>query len=161
MLSKDLKVPVPIYVKKYLESEFGLDEQGRVFANQASILGRILNTVVVDCPYPVVYDNVQGSLVTIRFMYRSKSACVPKRKVEELSNLLRGLFDVALISEARAVHGIVGRYDKAVFGFLTRYGIEIDVDIQEDTARSIYRNYLERIEKKRQKGGNFENIYAQ
>lgn len=150
MISKDVKVPVPIYVKKFLEMEFGVDAAGKIFADKASLLGRVMKMVVSDFPYQIEDKQVSGCCVTVRYLYRSKSACVPSWKLDELSSLFRGIFDMALINEVRAIHRVCGRYDGAVFNFLKLYNIEVDVDILEDSARSIYRNYLDRVERKRE-----------
>ena len=149
MISRDLRVPVPIFVKKYFEGEYGTDECGRVFADKASVLGKVVNAMLVDFPHEIEARRVSGNCLTIRYVYRSKTSCIPTWKIDHLAMLLREIFDSALIIEARTLHENTGRYDRAVGAFLARYGIEVDVDIQQDAARSIYRNYLVRIEKKR------------
>ena len=80
MISKDLRVPVPIYVKKYFEREFGVDEAGRVFADKASVLGKVVNAMLIDFPHEIEYKKVSGSCLTIRYIYRSKTSCVPSWK---------------------------------------------------------------------------------
>jgi len=77
---------------------------------------------------------------------------VPPDKYVELARQLDEIFRRSLTCEVRRVHELSGGdYGRHIRCFLERYQIEADIDVDFETIRKIYRDYLDRTGKKNRK----------
>jgi hypothetical protein len=152
-MQKRLKLKVPIYVKKYIEGEYGVDDKGQVKVDRKSELGCLLHAISRAIPYNYTYPEVKGpNVLILSYSTLVKVYDVPPDKIEHLATQLDEMFRSALISEVRGKHELIGGdYGCFVTDFLNRYGIISDVDANWQTMRKIYRDYQDRVAKKRQK----------
>jgi hypothetical protein len=92
--------------------------------------------------------DLSATRLTIHYSCRERTHEVPPEKLANLVKSLDEQFRRALICEVRALHELCGGdYSKFIRNFLSRYGIQADEDIDFDTVRKIYRDYLDRIDK--------------
>lgn len=150
---KKLTLAVPKHLKKFLESpEFGAPTDSGIHVEKWSTVGRIIHSVSRPIPYTVPYAKPTGTTITISYYCREKVYDVPPDKLLEVVRLLDEIFRLTLISEVRKAHELTGGdYSQHIRTFLDRYQIERDVDIDWETIRKVYRDYLVRVERKRQK----------
>ena len=151
---KRIKLKVPIYVKKFIEGENGWDGRGIVKVDKKSELGWLIHAISRSIPYNYTYPSIDKgeNVLTIQYTTYEKVYDVPPEKVESLARQLNEIFRSALINEVRGKHELIGGdYGPYVTNFLERYGIIPDVDVNWQSMRKIYRDYLESVAKKRQK----------
>lgn len=174
---KRLTLQVPKYLKKFLEGEFD-GEGGVVHVEKWSEIGSLIHLVSRSYPFPLTIDRPSGTTITISYYCREKSYDIPPDKMPHLVRQLDEIFRRSLNCEVRKVHEMAGgnygpyvrtfieryvrsrnRYLKRartyVRTFIERYGIIADVDVEFETMRKIYRDYLARIDRK-----NAKNICA-
>ena len=148
-MRKRIVLSVPKYLKKYLLSpEFGDIIDGNLYVGGRSFIGSYISSVSRAIPYTLPIPDLSGTKLIIWYSCRNHSHEVPPEKLASLVKSLDEQFRRSLICEVRALHELCGgEYSKFIRNFLTRYNIEPDVDIDFDTVRKIYRDYLERIDK--------------
>ena len=152
---KKISVRVPTYLKKFIEN--GGDYvviDGVVHVDKSSLLGQLIHFGSWDIPYTVKYDkpvNTDKSL-TIKYYCRDKVYDLHPKKIEMLPEVLDKIFRSTLITYVRNGHYLCGGdYGPFVTQFLAHYEIIADVDLSWETARKIYRDYLEKTSKKNKK----------
>lgn len=151
---KRVRLKVPVYVRKFIEGEYGCDDRGVVKVDKKSELGWLIHAISRSIPYNYTYPEVKKgeNLLTIQYTTYEKVYDVPPDKLDSLARQLDEMFRSALINEVRGKHELIGGdYGPYVTCFLERYGIDIDNDVNWQSMRKIYRDYLESISKKRQK----------
>lgn len=147
MLRK-VRVPVPKYLKKFLEYEFDARD-GVIQVERWSELGNLIHYGSRYYPFPLAVDRPSGVVVTIAFYSREKSFELTPDKLPDLARQLDEIFRRSLICEVRRVHELAGgNYGDHVRAFLDRYKILGDVDVDYETMRKVYRDYLARTERK-------------
>ncbi|MVM35285.1 hypothetical protein GO755_35010 [Spirosoma sp. HMF4905] len=160
-MRKKVVISVPKHLKKYLlNPEFGsIEPDGGLYVGGRSLIRAQISSMIVAIPY--VYQRVEpsGNNLTIWYSCRDKTHEVPPEKISILAKALDELFRRSLIIEVRALHGLCGGdYSRFIRSFLERYQIEPDVDVDFETIRKIYRDYLERVDK--QTRASQINIFA-
>ncbi|GAB3990369.1 hypothetical protein GCM10028807_17380 [Spirosoma daeguense] len=149
-MNKKVVLTVPRYLKKYfLNPEFGdITSEGELKVSGRSMLGSYIASVTRTIPYPTVKHESTSNKLVIWYSTRERTHEVPPEKLASLAKSLDEQFRRALICEVRALHSLCGGdYSRFIREFLARYSIEPDVDIEFETVRKIYRDYLERIDK--------------
>ncbi|KAB7728011.1 hypothetical protein F5984_19850 [Rudanella paleaurantiibacter] len=143
-MKKRLTLQVPKYLKKFLEGEFK-GQNGEIHVEKWSELGKLIHLVSRSYPFPIAPVRAGGNTISISYYCREKSFEVPPDKMHALGNQLEEIFRRSLICEVRKVHEMAGgNYGPYIRQFLERYGIEPDVDVDFETIRKIYRDYLAR-----------------
>lgn len=143
-MKKRLTLSVPKYLKKFLEGEFN-GQEGLIHAEKWSELGKLIHLVSRSYPFPLTATRPGGTTVTISYYCREKSYDVPPDKLPDLVRQLDEIFRRSLICEVRKVHELAGgNYGPYIRSFLDRYSIDADVDVDWETIRKIYRDYLTR-----------------
>jgi len=141
---KRLTLQVPKYLRKFIEGEYK-GANGQVQVEKWSELGKLIHLVSRSYPFPIAHVRATGSTITISYYCREKSYEVPPDKLPDLVHQLDEIFRRSLICEVRKVHELAGgAYGPYVRSFLDRYGIEADVDVDFETMRKVYRDYLAR-----------------
>ncbi|MCK8493800.1 hypothetical protein M0L20_18180 [Spirosoma sp. RP8] len=141
---KRLTLTVPKYLKKFLEGEFEA-QAGILHVEKWSEIGSLMNLVSRSYPFPMSVEKPSGTTVIISYYCREKSYEVPPDKIPALTKQLDEIFRRSLICEVRKVHELAGgNYGPYVRTFLERYSIEADVDVDFETMRKVYRDYLAR-----------------
>ncbi|WP_266364170.1 hypothetical protein [Tellurirhabdus rosea] len=149
---KKITLPVPRHLKKFLEGEYGVTPKGVIHVEKWSEVGRLIHLASRVVPFPIKAEKPSGTTVTISYYCREKAYDVPPEKLKELVLQLEEIFRRSLIFEVRKVHELTGQqYGRFVTDFLDRYGIVADEDIEWQTVRKVYRDYLDRINKQNQK----------
>lgn len=148
---KRITLPVPIYLKKFLEGEYNATE-GVIKIEKWSQIGQLINLVSRPYPLPIKPKLVTGSTVTFQYYCREKSYEIAPDKHLAMVRQLEETFRTAMIFEVRKIHEVAGGdYSPHVRHFLDRYHIKRDVDIDWETVRKIYRDYLNRNDRKNRK----------
>lgn len=153
---KKIKLTVPVYLKKYLEVTYEVREvrnnQRHVHVEKWSSLGQLLDFGSRVILLPQKLPDFKGEEITITYYCREKSYDVPTEKLARLVKLIDEEFRRALISYVSALHEKVGGdYGPYVTMFLNRYDIVPDVDVDWETMRKVYRDYLVKVERRNQK----------
>lgn len=158
-MHKTISLIVPRHVKKFILSEEGYRLQpDAVYVPKRSEIGEMIFAASMTISYTQlaeVRELPKGSeWITFRYNCKKKSFDVPTEKYRHLEAFLIEHFRGALIKEVAAIHYVHPFEDYAwiVRSFLDRRGIITDdaaeKDIEWDTAKKIYRDYLETIQKK-------------
>ena len=151
---KKVEFAVPPHIKKFVEGTYDLTDKGYVKVEKRSELGRLIEFVERVDPYPKKYK-VDSTMPILKIQYydESYSTYFPIDKIKEFCNLLDAEFRRAFVCEVSSVHEYsrVEDYTPFVRRFLDRYNIIPDVDIEMETARKVYRDYLVRISRNFQK----------
>ncbi|OJW76346.1 hypothetical protein [Spirosoma sp. 48-14] len=148
-MRKKVVLSVPRYLKKYLlNSEFGQVIDGTLHVGGRSLVGSYIASITRPVLFPLPKPEITGSKLVIYYTNRDRTVEVPPEKLASLVKSLDEQFRRSLICEVRALHELCGGdYSRFIRAFLNRYNIEADVDIEFDTVRKIYRDFLERIDK--------------
>lgn len=156
---KTISLIVPRHVKKFILSEEGYkNEADCVIVPKRSELGEMIfgvsNTISYTQKFefrelPKGYD-----WISLRYNCKKKSYDVPVEKYRTLEAFLVEHFRGALIKEVAAIHHVHPNEDYGwiVRSFLERRRIVFDdspgKEIDWETAKKIYRDYLQLIQKK-------------
>jgi hypothetical protein len=151
---KKIEIVVPPHLKKFIEATYDKNDKGFMKVTKRSELGRLIEFVKKVDPYPQKYDVPKGA-TTLKIQYydESYSTYFPAEKVTQFCSLIDAEFRRALVCEVRSVHEYSRSEDYTPFirRFLDRYAIIPDEDIEMETVRKIYRDYLAKISKDFQK----------
>ncbi|UHG93381.1 hypothetical protein [Spirosoma oryzicola] len=148
---KRITLPVPVYLKKFLEGEYNA-QTGVIKVEKSSQIGQLINLVSRPYPLAIPARPVPGTSVTFAYYCREKSYDIAPDKLVAMVRQLEEIFRTAMIFEVRKVHELVGGdYAPHIRQFLDRYDIKRDVDIDWETVRKIYRDYLNRNDRKNRK----------
>lgn len=152
---KRITLPVPRYLKKFLEGEFNAQD-GVIHVEKWSEVGMLIHLVSRPIPFVIDQTPPTGCTVTFRYYCREKSANISANKVKALVRQLDEIFRRSLICEVRKVHELTGTsYSPFIRDFLKRYQID-EEDVDFETIRKVYRDYLARNDQKnRKKQDNF------
>lgn len=143
-MKKRLTLSVPRYLRKFLEGEFK-GVAGEIHVEKWSELGKLIHLVSRSYPFPLKADKPVGTTITLCYYCRDKSYEVPPDKLGDLVRQLEEIFRRSLICEVRKVHELAGgNYGPYIRQFMDRYEIEADVDVDFETIRKVYRDYLAR-----------------
>lgn len=156
---KKLTLELPVYLRKFFMYEYDgvtLERGERVEyvinIEKNSELGKLVHLVARPIPFTQKRVEVKGSALSILYYAREKPYEVPIEKMPLLVRQMDEIFRRTLICEVRGVHEMVGTdYSMFVKQVLARREIMPDIDIDFQTARKIYRDYIEKIAKKNQK----------
>lgn len=154
-MQKRITLNVPIHLQKFLVGEFrgSLNEaKATIHVEKWAELGKLIHLCSRYYPFPIAVQKPTGTTITISYYCREKSYEVPPEKYPELARQLDEIFRRSLICEVRKVHELAGGdYGIHIRSFLERYQIDADVDVEFETIRKIYRDYLNRNGQKNEK----------
>ncbi|SDG71820.1 hypothetical protein SAMN04487996_12261 [Dyadobacter soli] len=154
---KKIVVTLPVYVKKFFFSEYdgytkknGIDE---IHVDKNSELGKLIH--LISRPIPFTQKRIQSDdpgTLSIRYYIHVQAYEVPNDKLPLLAQYMDEIFRRSLICEVRGGHELaLCDYGPLVTESLKRRGIERDVDIDYQTARKIYRDYIAKNNRKKEK----------
>jgi hypothetical protein len=158
---KEITISVPKYVYKFLLSESDYDHlgTGTILAPKKSELGELIYCMSKMIDYNQVFvtpvQTKSHEVLTIQYKCKKKAFDVPVDRYAALTAFLNEQFRASLIREVSAIHAMHGGWDYswAVRSFLGRRNIIVndcqDKDIDFETAKKIYRDYLERVRKRK------------
>ena len=157
-MNKKLVIGLPSYLKKFYVAEYGgeqIEKSGKVETvirvEKSSELGKLIHLVARPILTTQSYPKPDGETLTLLYYSRKKSYVVPAEKVAGLVKQMEEIFRRTIICEVRGVHEESGTdYGKYLARCLERRGIEKDIDIDFDNVRKIYRDYIQKIERKNQ-----------
>lgn len=154
---KKITIQLPAYLKKFFQYEYSGYQAGRgerlydeIKVDKTSELGKLIHLISRPIPFTQAYDKPTGAgLLTIRYFVREKIYDIPGDKLPLLVTQMDEIFRRTIICEVRGAHDLCsGDYSPLVVMALKRRGIIRDVDIDYETVRKIYRDYIHRISKK-------------
>ena len=163
MVKKIVVVLAP-HVKKFFQSEYdgyekknGSDE---IHVDKHSELGKLIHLISRPIPYTQKTERPTGSgVLSIRYYTHVQSLEVPVDKLPLLALYMEEIFRRTMVAEVRGGHELVGSdYGPLVTRSLERRGIERDVDVDYQTCRKVYRDYISKLHRKNTK--KFDKIYA-
>lgn len=149
-----------IHLKYYVESKYGIDKGGNVKLAKCSsfcihVFG-LLRTISFPMPKQI---NKELPIVKLKYFEESFSKFLPNDADSSIVEFLDRQFREELIAFVSGCHQKDGEeYTIYVWQFLERYNIVRDEHILGETARKIYRDYLEKNLKNHQKF--FSNLSA-
>ena len=155
-MDKILRVPVAPYLKKYFESENAevlevIGSAKYIRAHGNTEIGNLIALVSSQVGGSVAHPRLEKGMCYLSFIYyaRNKKRNVMESKIPELAKQLDKMFRNRLCTYV-AVHSLAfdGPYLAHVVRFLELNNIVVDVDISKEMARKMYRDYLERNERK-------------
>ena len=137
---------------KFFRAEYRAEGDGSIYVKKTSELGKLLHLVARPIPYvqkkpPVADLRLKAETVTLLYTVKEKTTEVPNQKIPLIAEQMDVIFRRTLIAEVRGIHHLLaGDYGPHVADVLRRRDIsEEDIDFQ--TARKIYRDYLEKTER--------------
>ncbi|MCA0229884.1 MAG: hypothetical protein LCH91_05430 [Bacteroidetes bacterium] len=158
-MNKKLVIGLPAYLKKFYVAEYGgeqVEKAGKVETvirvEKSSELGKLIHLVARPILTTQCYPKPEtDETLTLLYYSRKKSYVVPAEKVAGLVKQMEEIFRRTIICEVRGVHEESGTdYGKYLARCLERRGIEKDIDVDFDNIRKIYRDYIQKVERKNQ-----------
>lgn len=153
MKTKYHALNLPSHLKKYVETKYGIDKKGNLKVTKCSTFGTFISFGLRTITFPQS-KNIDKKLpyIIIKYFDPSLSKFLPNDSDKAIVEFIDDLFREELKAFVAGSHQADGEhYTKYVWVFLERYGIVRDEDIESDTAKKIYRDYLEKIQKNNQK----------
>ncbi|MCE7061257.1 hypothetical protein [Dyadobacter sp. CY343] len=151
---KKIVITLPAHVKKFFLFEYsgyvrknGVDE---IHVDKNSELGKLLHLISRPIPYTQLTGKATaaGSL-SIRYYTHIQSFEVPIDKLPLLVHYMDEMFRRSLIYEVRGAQELTGAdYGPLITSFLKRRGIEKDIDVDWQTLRKVYRDYVMKTNRK-------------
>jgi hypothetical protein len=153
MKTKYYALNMPLHLKKFIETKFGIDKKGNIKLVKCSTFGTFVMFGLRTITYPQRKDiDKLKPYIIIKYFDQSLSKFLPNDCDESIIEFVDRQFREELIAFVAGSHEADGEdYTKYVWRFLDRYSIVRDEDIESETARKIYRDYLEKLQKFNQK----------
>lgn len=144
---KTIHVVLPTHLKKFFIHEYqgyvkknGFDE---IHVDKNSEIGKLIHLVSRPIPFTQEVIKPSKDTLSIRYYTHVQSFDVPNFKLAILALQLDEIFRRTIICEVRGGHELTGcEYGPLVAQCLKRRGIERDVDVDYQTIRKIYRDYI-------------------
>ena len=153
---KTLHLPLPEHLRKFFMFEYdGYKKKNgylEIKIDKNSELGKLIH--LISRPIPFSQKSTKASLGTlsIRYYTHVQSFDVPTEKIPLLITLMDEIFRRTLIHEVRGAQELAGcNFGPLVSAFMKRRGIEKDVDVDFETMRKVYRDYVRKTNMKMQK----------
>jgi len=154
---KKVVLTLPVHVKKFFFFEYngytkknGIDE---IHIDKNSELGKLVH--LISQPIPFTQKRVTSSepgALSISYYTHVQSMEIPNDKLPLLAQYMDEIFRRSLICEVRGGHELaLCNYGPLVTKSLKRRGIERDVDVDYQTMRKIYRDYVAKTNRKMEK----------
>lgn len=153
MKTKYHALNLPAHLKKYVETKYGVDKKGNLKLTKCSTFGTfvLFGMRTITFPQSKKIDK-ELPYIVIKYFDPSLSKFLPNDSDEAIIEFIDRQFREELVAFVAGSHEADGEhYTKYVWNYLNRYGIVRDEDIESDTAKKIYRDYLEKIQKNNQK----------
>ena len=151
---KKIVLTLPVHVKKFFFFEYsgstqknGVDE---IHVDKNSELGKLIHLISRPIPFtqPRIASTAPGAL-SIRYYTHVQAMEVPNDKLPLLAQFMDEIFRRSLICEVRGGHELAGcDYGPLVTASLKRRGIERDIDVDYQTVRKMYRDYIMKTNRK-------------
>lgn len=156
---KKIAITLPVHVKKFFLFEYngyqkknGIDE---IHIDKNSELGKLIHLISRPIPFTqkVEKDKAQAvGRLHIRYYSHIQALEVDTDKLALLAVYMDEMFRRSLINEVRGGHELTGcDYGPLVALFLKRRGIERDIDVDYQTMRKVYRDYIFKNNRKMEK----------
>lgn len=154
---KKIVLTLPVHVKKFFLFEYGgytkkngVDE---IHVDKNSELGKLIHCISRPIPFTQkrITSTSPGAL-SIRYYTHVQAMEVPNDKLALLAQVMDEIFRRSVICEVRGGHELAGcDYGPLVSAALIRRGIERDVDVDFQTVRKMYRDYITKNNRKTEK----------
>jgi len=154
---KKIVVRLPTHVKKFFLYEYngyakknGVDE---IHVDKNSELGKLIHLISRPIPFTQKTSVCSGpGALSIRYYTHVQSFEIPNDKLSLLALYMDEIFRRTMICEVRGGHELTGcDYGPLVAETLKRRGIERDVDVDYQTMRKVYRDYITKTNRKTEK----------
>lgn len=144
---KTIHVTLPVYLKKfYMHEYYGYETKegfAEIHINKHSELGKLVHLSSRPIPYTQKAVMTSDSTLSIRYYSHVQAVDVPNEKLEILAGVMDEIFRRTIICEVRGGQELTGcNYGILVGKCLERRGIERDIDIDFQTVRKVYRDYI-------------------
>lgn len=159
-MNKKLVISLPVYLKKFFVYEYNgeiVEKHGKpetiLKIEKSSELGKLIHLVSRPIVCGQRYDKPEGeTALTLLYYSRQKSYVVPADKIPALTKQMEEIFRRTIICEVRGVHEESGGgYGEFLTRCLERRGIIKDIDVDFENVRKIYRDYLDKMDRKNRK----------
>lgn len=150
---KTIHVPMPIHIKKFFLFEYNGYEKkngiSEIHVDKNSEIGKLIHLISRPIPFTQEVVKPNAGTLSIRYYTHVQSLDVPNEKLQLLALHMDEIFRRTLICEVRGGHELTGcDYGPLVTQFLKRRGIERDVDVDYQTMRKVYRDYITKNNRK-------------
>lgn len=156
---KKIVVTLPPHLKKFFLYEYNgeIKKNGiaHIHIDKHSEMGKLVHLISRPIPFTQKWEKEKAKApggLTISYYVHVHSWEIPEDKIEALEAYMDEMFRRSLISEVRGAHDLTGAaYGKLVTSFLKRRGIERDIDVDSETMRKVYRDYIGKNNRKMKK----------
>ena len=145
---KKIVVNLAPHVKKFFMFEYGGYQKKsglfEIHVDKHSELGKMIHLISRPIPFTQKPKTIRvaGDL-SIRYYTHIQSMEIPNEKLPLLSTYMDEIFRRTMIAEVRGAQDWSGSdYGPLVTEFLKRRGIERDIDVDFQTMRKVYRDYI-------------------
>lgn len=145
----EVKVPVPRYVKKFLERTYRY-EKGAIYVRRDETLGILIESLLEKNFTSHPPRKVDGCCVTIKIYQDAKLLHVPDHRIIYLTKILTDEFDEALKYYCQCGYSISRVYEPHIKTFFETYAINDD-DLTVNSASRKLRLFEEKISLKQSK----------
>lgn len=145
----EVKVPVPRYVKKFLERSYRF-EKGSIYVRRDETLGIIIESLLEKNFTSHPPKQPDGCWVSIKIYQDGKLLHIPDNRIHYLTKILTDEFDEALKYYVQCGYSISRVYEPHIKRFLGMYDITDDEISVNSAARKI-RSFEEKTELKQRK----------
>lgn len=145
----EIKVPVPKYVKKFLERTYRY-EKGSIYVRRDETLGIIVESFLEKNFTSHPTKDPDGPLVSIQIYQDAKLLHVPPYRIHYLTKILCDEFDEALRYYTQCGYNFTRTYEPHIRKFLELYEINDD-DLSVNSAARKLRLHEEKMELKQKK----------
>ncbi len=153
-MKKTILVELPIHVKKFFMAEYHgyTNKHGRseIDVKKSSEIGSLIDAVSRPILHnqPILKPEGDGVLA-ITYYCHILSHDVANDKLPKIAKAMDHIFRRSMICYVSSIHEIVGGdYGPYVSQFLANYGIEREIDVDYQTMRKIYRDQIDRKNRK-------------
>lgn len=157
-MKKTIVVVLPIHVKKFFMIEYngftnrhGKDE---IDVKKCSEIGSLIDAVSRPILHtqPILKPEGEGVLY-ITYYCHILSHDVANDRLAKIAKAMDHIFRRSMIYYVSAIHEVIGGrdYGQYVTNFLVSYGIEREIDVDFQTMRKIYRDSIDRRNRKLEK----------
>lgn len=145
----EVKVPVPRYVKKFLERTYRY-EKGAIYVRRDETLGIIIESMLEKNFTSHPPKPLTGTYVVVKIYQDAKLLHVPENRIHYLTKILTDEFDEALKYYTQCGYALSRSYEPHIKRFLEIYDVTDD-ELSVNSAAKKLRDIEERIELKQRK----------
>lgn len=145
----EVKIPVPRYVKKFLEKNYRY-EKGSIYVRRDETLGILIESFLEKNFTSHPPAEPEGCVVCVKIYQDAKLLHIPPHRLHYLTKILSDEFDEAIRYYCLNGHRMTRNYQPHVIAFLEMYNIDDD-DLTVNAALRKLRLYEEKTALKQEK----------